>query len=288
MNQLQAENRGFFDYCKNNRRLSRNTLRVYQFDLQHFNQFLSSEDPMILDYREVTKAVLEHYLNSLQNYSVKTIKRKFACLRSLYHYLEYEDKIEQNPFARFHLNVREPYKLRTTMNLEEIERFLAAAYEEKPSSLPEQPGAITPRPLKITSEEFIWIRNIAILELLFVGGLRVSELCSLSLSDINLKYYSITIHGKGNKERLIYLENAEVILALNSYLYQRKNAEIDLPYLFITKFGMIPSPPDYFVEINQIKVPTSNFIGYDLPTIIAEMTAVFPLSFHITLPSVCQ
>ena len=134
MNQLQAENRGFFDYCKNNKRLSRNTLRVYQFDLQHFNQFLSSEDPLILDYREVTKAVLEHYLNSLQNYSVKTIKRKFACLRSLYHYLEYEDKIEQNPFARFQLNVREPYKLRTTMNLEEVEKLLAVAYEEKPGS----------------------------------------------------------------------------------------------------------------------------------------------------------
>lgn len=241
MNRLQEDNRSFFGYCKNYKRLSRNTLRVYQFDLQHFDRFLSCEDPPVADYKEVTKAVLEQYLLSLQDYSVKTIKRKFACLRSLFHYLEYEDKIDQNPFSRFRLNVREPYRLRTTMNLEEIEKLLAVAYGEKPGSLPERPGAVAARPWKITSEEFIWIRDIAILELLFTGGLRVSELCSLSLSDINLKHNAITIHGKGNKERLIYLENTEVILALNSYLYQRKNAGIDLPHLFITKFGMMLS-----------------------------------------------
>jgi len=241
MNQLKEENNSFFNYCQNNRRLSRNTLRVYQFDLEHFDRFLSCEDPPVAQYEEVTKPVLEHYLISLQNYSVKTIKRKFACLRSLFHYLEYEDKIDRNPFARFQLNVREPYRLRTTMNLEEIEKFLAVAYEEKPGSLPEQPGAVTARPWKITSEEYIWIRDIAILELLFTGGLRVSELCGLALSDINLKYNAITIHGKGNKERLIYLENAEVIRALNSYLFQRINARIDHPYLFITKFGQMLS-----------------------------------------------
>lgn len=241
MDQLLEESNCFFDYCLNNRRLTRNTVRVYQFDLQHFNRFLSQEMQPITDYKEVTKATLEHYLTSLQSYSVKTIKRKFACVKSLFHYLEYEEKIDQNPFSRFHLNIREPYQLRTTMNFEEIEKFLSVAYDEKPCSLPEQPGAIPARPLKITSEEFIWIRDIAILELLFVGGLRVSELCSLAFKDINLNHYAIMIHGKGNKERLIYLENEEVIVALNSYLFHRKNANIDLPYVFITKFGQILS-----------------------------------------------
>ena len=241
MKVLLEENNYFLDYCLNYRRLSKNTLRVYQFDLEHFNRFLNSEEPLVKDYSMVTKAILESYLISLHSYSVKTIKRKYACLRSLFHYLEYEEKIDQNPFARFQLNVREPHRLRTTMNFEEIEKFLSVAYEEKPSSLPEKPGAITARPLKITSEEFIWIRDIAILELLFVGGLRVSELCSLTLNDINLKHNAIMIHGKGNKERLIYLENEEVIVALNSYLYQRKNGDSHLPYVFITKFGMMLS-----------------------------------------------
>lgn len=231
----------FLDYCRNNRRLTGNTIRVYRFDLEHFNRFLSHETPPVNQYYEVSKATLEHYLSSLQSYSVKTIKRKFACIRSLFHYLEYEEKIERNPFVRFQLNMREPRQLRTTMNLEEVEKLLAAAYEEKPSGLPEQTGAVTARPLKITSEEFIWVRDIAILELLFVGGLRVSELCGLKFQDLNLNHAAIMIHGKGNKERLVYLENQEVILALNSYLYHRKNAGIGISYLFITKFGQMLS-----------------------------------------------
>lgn len=241
MNKLSEDANIFFGYCRNNRRLTKNTIRVYGFDLQHFNRFLSRETPPIAEYKEVSRIVLEHYLASLQGYSVKTIKRKFACLRSLFHFLEYEEKIESNPFSRFQLNMREPRLLRTTMTLEEIQRLLSAAYEEKPGSLPEKPGAVTARPLKITSEEFIWIRDIAILELLFTGGLRVGELCSLAFSDINLNHYAIMIHGKGNKERLIYLENEEVILVLKSYLYHRKNAGIDLPCLFITKFGQMLS-----------------------------------------------
>jgi integrase/recombinase XerD len=241
INKLSEDGNNFFDYCRNNRRLAKNTIRVYEFDLRHFNRFLSRETPALTGYKEVDRHALERYLASLQGYSVKTIKRKFACLRSLFHYLEYEEKIEQNPFARFRLDLREPHRLRTTMTLEEIRRLLSAAYGEKPASLPEAPGAVPARPLKITSEEFIWIRDIAILELLFVGGLRVSELCCLAFEDINLNHSAIMIHGKGNKERLVYLENEEVILALKSCLYHRKNASIDLPCLFITKFGQMLS-----------------------------------------------
>lgn len=241
VNRLIEENLSFFAYCRNYRRLSPNTLRVYQFDLQHFGRFLSREEPSVSTYNEVTRIVLDNYLFSLESYSVKTIKRKFACIRSLFHYLEYHEKIAQNPFARFHLNIREPYRQRTTMNLDEIKRFLAVAYGKKPGSLPEQSGTNTAKPLKLASEEFIWIRDIAVLELLFAGGLRVSELCSLALNDVNLKHSVIMVHGKGNKERLIYLENREVILALNNYLFQRKNVYIDLPYMFITKFGKMLS-----------------------------------------------
>ncbi|HVI41470.1 MAG TPA: tyrosine-type recombinase/integrase [Anaerovoracaceae bacterium] len=241
MDKLIEEGNNFLDYCLKNRRLTLNTVRVYRFDLQHFNKFLSQEAQSITDFKEVSKATLENYLGSLQNYSVKTIKRKFACIRSLFHYLEYEEKIEQNPFVRFQLNVREPYKLRTTMNIEEIGKLLSVAYDEKPNGVSERMETLQLKCFKITSEEFIWIRDIALLELLFVGGLRVSELCSLVYNDINLKHYAIMIHGKGNKERMIYLENQEVILALNKYLYFRKNANINLPCVFITKFGHILS-----------------------------------------------
>jgi integrase/recombinase XerD len=238
MNHLNETYSSFINYCIHNRRLAQNTIRVYEMDLQHFNKFLLSEEQSIQDFKEVTKSTLEDYLSTLERYSVKTIKRKFACIRSLFHYLEYQDQIEQNPFLRFHINIREPYKVRTAMNIEEIRRLLSAAYNEKP---PKLNGPSDPLILKITSEEFIWIRDIAILELLFVGGLRVSELCGLCFEDVNLNYHTIMIHGKGNKERLIYLENDEVIHALNHYLYFRRKVNRDMSYLFITKFGQMLS-----------------------------------------------
>lgn len=182
MSKLTEENTNFLEYCTTSRRLSINTIRVYQFDLQHFNRFLDQSEPLIIDYNELTKATLENYLITLQHYSVKTIKRKFACIRSLFRYLEYKDLLIQNPFWRFRLNIREPYKVRTAMSLDEIRLLLAVVYENKPEVVPDFTEIFQQSPLKITSEAFLWIRDIAILELLFVGGLRVSELCNLSFS----------------------------------------------------------------------------------------------------------
>lgn len=228
----------FLNYCTNNRRLAQNTIRVYEMDLQHFIKFLEGQTATITNFKDVTKSTLEDYLGTLQKYSVKTIKRKFACVRSLFHYLEYQDLIDQNPFHRFHLNIREPYRVRTAMSIEEVNKLLTTVYNDRPKKLR---GQYDPLILKITSEEFIWIRDVAILELLFVGGLRVSELCCLRFEDLDLNYHAVMIHGKGNKERLIYLENNEVIDALNHYLYFRKKVNRDSSYLFISKFGQMLS-----------------------------------------------
>ena len=74
------------------------------------------------------------------------------------------------------------------------------------------------------------------LELLFAGGFRVSELCKLKFEDLSPDRLAIRINGKGNKERTIYLENIEVVRALNRYLAYREAVPDGNGYLFITKF----------------------------------------------------
>lgn len=239
MNNRYLQTQEFLDYCRFRRRLSPETIRAYFFDLKHFNRFLDNYKIPITDFAQVEKGTLDEYLHTLGTYSVKTIKHKFACIRSLYNFLTYENenKTNHNPFSHFHLNVREPYKVRIAMTLEEMSRFLRTAYSEKPETLMGRYHELPPQWTRITAREFIWVRDMAIFELLFASGIRVSELCNIKFEHINLHHMNIMIHGKGNKERLIYLEHHEVISSFNTYLLFRKHAGIKLPYVFITKFG---------------------------------------------------
>lgn len=190
--------------------------------MAYFLRFLAKELPDVTTCPQITREVLNIYLDHLsRKYKVKTIKRKFASLRSLFNYLEYEELIYNNPFQKFHLNMKEGFRLPKIMALTEIDLILRAAYDQKTRG----PG-----------EEFTRIRDAVILELLFAGGLRVSELCGLTFSDLDIDTGSLFIHGKGNKERMVYIENPEIICILNKYLDIRKSLGVDIPYLFTTKF----------------------------------------------------
>ena len=250
MNENQTLINQFVHDCQNQWRLSPSTIRAYHFDITCFLSFLQKKEPEFLNITEVTKQTLEKYLDEInQKLAVKTVKRRFACLRSLYNFLEYEEYIEHSPFEKFHCNMREPYKLRETMTLEEVNLILEAAYDEMPNSIHlemmddqdnfrKAKGVISYRnDVNLSAEDYIWVRDITILELLFVGGIRVSELCDLKLDDFNPSHMCLRIHGKGNKERLVYLENAEVVTALNRYFYYRMACGIQFPQIFITRFG---------------------------------------------------
>lgn len=222
-NDIEQYMEKFLDYCTVRRKLSHLSVRSYGFDLKLFRRFLKEENLPVFFCYQITKATLEAYLDYLSSrYKVKTIKRKLACIHSFFNFLEYEEIIERNPFQKFHLNMKEGFRLPKTMALTEVDLILKAAYAQNTRG----PG-----------EEFTRIRDAAILELLFAGGLRVSELCSLTFSDLDRNSSSLSIHGKGNKERTVYLENQEVIQTLKNYLEIREAMNIDLPYLFVTKFN---------------------------------------------------
>jgi len=242
-NDFETHSQKFIKNCRNQRRLSADTVKAYGLDLKGFAEFLSSLDPPITSSSEVTKQTLQEYVNYLnENFAVKTVRRRVASVRSFYNYLEIEEIIPVNPFDKFHLNMKEPFRVPKTMSLEEISQILEAAYGDSPTLFPVLPGfnskvGISEKnKINPNSKEFIWVRDVAILELLFAGGIRVSELCKLEFSDISADHLAIRINGKGNKERTIYLENIEVVKALNRYLIFREAAGVDSTYVFITKF----------------------------------------------------
>ena len=105
MNHISKYEKDFIHYCRVRRKMSPHTVRGYGFDLNHFVRFLGKQDPPIVDYSQVTRHLLEEYLDTLsQEFAVKTIKRKLACVRSFFNYLEYEEVIHDHPFKKFNFS----------------------------------------------------------------------------------------------------------------------------------------------------------------------------------------
>ena len=200
MNQLIVQTNHYLEYCQSQKRLDSKTLKAYRIDLQQFTKQFPSAD--ILD---ITPTILENYIAGLhQKYKPKTVKRKIATLKALFHYLEYREIIERNPFTRLQIRFREPVILPKTIPLHTVETFLSIIYKqrEQASSIYQQKNAL---------------RDAAVIELLFATGIRISELCSLGVNDINLFDGTVLIYGKGSKERRIQIGNADVIKILKQY-----------------------------------------------------------------------
>lgn len=200
MNNLQKHINNYLEYCHNQKRLDSKTLKAYRIDLKQFSEQISLTD--ILD---LTPTILENFIANLhQKYKPKTVKRKIASIKAFFYYLEYKDIIIQNPFNKIHIKFREPVILPKTIPLHIVEVFLSTIYEQRILA-------------KTNYQKRNALRDVAVTELLFSTGMRISELCSLKPTDINLYDNTILIYGKGAKERKLQIGNNDVIHILKEY-----------------------------------------------------------------------
>ena len=192
--------KNYLGYCQNQKRLDAKTLKAYRIDLTQFEAKISVEALL-----EITPDLLESYIADLhQKYKPKTVKRKIASLKAFFHYLEFKDQIDRNPFSKIHVKFREPVILPKTIPLHTVESLLSVIYKQS-------------RMAKTDCQKKNTLRDIAVVELLFATGMRISELCSLKINDINLQDKNILIYGKGGKERKIQIGNNDVICILEQY-----------------------------------------------------------------------
>lgn len=190
----------YLHYCRHQKRLDSKTIKSYRIDLKQFTDFFSSTNAS-----EITSESLENFITALHTkYKPKTVKRKLASLKSFFHYLEYKDFIHQNPFNKIRIKFREPFILPKTIPLHTLETLLSTVYQQHANA-------------KTTYQQKNSLRDIAIIELLFATGIRISELCALKVSDVNLYERSILIYGKGSKERRLQIGNDDVIHILEEY-----------------------------------------------------------------------
>ncbi|MFC1897161.1 tyrosine recombinase XerC [Chloroflexota bacterium] len=213
---MQAVFNKYLNYLEVERNASPYTVRNYTTDLLDFFQFL--RDKEIDSLKEVDRHTLRDYLSHLMEKGfVKTsIARKLSAIRSFYRYLLREEIISTSPVATTS-SPKLDRRLPSFLTLEEINRLLEA------------PDLSTPQGL----------RDRALLELLYASGLRVSELVSLSLEQINLDTNEIRVWGKGSKERMVLI-GKPAARALTAYLNQGRPELLGKrgnSALFINRYG---------------------------------------------------
>ena len=192
----------FFKYLAFEKRYSPHTLLSYQTDLGQFMAYLAQtyqlSDPAAADH-----AIIRSWIVTLvqKDLDPRTVTRKIACLRSYYKFLMQQGRISKNPTLRLK-PPKTAKKLPAFVPQEAFNIFLDAfAFED-------------------TLEG---IRDKLILELLYGTGIRLAELIGISEADLNLATKTVKVTGKGNKERLVPL-NDSLLATLQQYREKKKTA----------------------------------------------------------------
>lgn len=199
-------------YMTKERGLSQNTVQAYIRDLSQYLVFLDRYHD-INKVNKLTLKVLENYLKTMRKkFSKATYARKLTALKSFHHFLYLEKEINED----FSKNIEAPKaekNLPQVLSIEDVLKILNQINLETPLGL----------------------RNMALIELIYGSGLRVSELLNIKMADIHLNESYINIIGKGDKERMVPISDMAKN-ALRNYILKAREKLLNLKksdYLFI-------------------------------------------------------
>ena len=189
----------FLGYLKVEKGYSDKTIEAYRNDLNQFFSFLNEK---ITSIEEVNKEIIGDYISTCKEkeYSLATISRKIASIRSLFKYLYIEEQLKTNIAKNIRIKGREN-KLPETISVQELDTIFQYLNNRKDKNIK---------------------RDTAIIEILYGCGTRISELVNLNISDINYSESVIRCIGKGQKERLIPINNS-ALNSINEYIKLERN-----------------------------------------------------------------
>ena len=125
MNTLNDYIQTYLEHCKYRKRLDVKTLKAYTIDLKQYMNYCTSFPTN--DY--YSRNTMEQFITFLhKQYKPKTVKRKIACLKAFFHYLEYIEVLSVNPFSKLDFRFREPKLLPRTLSAHTIQNFLNTLY----------------------------------------------------------------------------------------------------------------------------------------------------------------
>ena len=194
----------YMTMLKVERNLARNSLESYERDLQQYHQYLKTE-LKLKTIRDVTLGHIRSFVRKLSNrgLAANSIKRAVSSIRTYHNFLSAEGHMKDNP-AQLLDTPKIPRKLPNVLTIQEIDKILGIIPENAPMAQ----------------------RDLAIFEMMYSCGLRVTELCDFKTSDILWDSEMIRVQGKGSKQRFVPIgpiarEN------LKNYLNHERNTLAD-------------------------------------------------------------
>ena len=207
---VEAATIGFLDYCRRERHLAPNTVCAYEQDVAEFCRFVPGRP-----VREITGDELVAYaqhLASVRHLAPATIKRRLACLRVMFGRLVRQGALQISPFASVDIRVRIPTRLPRCLGVAEVSALLRAAEHASRTT------------------------HLAAV-LLLATGVRVSELASIRIEDIDIEQRSVRIFGKGSRERQVFLPDEATVALVRDYIAEEHRSRKPSDGLLINSHG---------------------------------------------------
>lgn len=221
----------YLNYIKIEKNLSNNTVDNYRNDLQQYLAFLT-DNCQLVDVNKIEKGHIRAFISYLnkEKYAPRSIARKITTIKNFHNYLLKEKLTNVNPA----LDIAQP-KLRKSLpkalSVEEVAKLL-----------------------DIKPETAFDYRNIAMIELLYASGIRVSELVNLKLTDFNSDMAVIRLFGKGKKERIIPL-NDMALQVLNTYINEHRSSLLKgyfTDHVFLNNHGKGITRQGFFLILKNL------------------------------------
>ncbi|WP_426334628.1 tyrosine-type recombinase/integrase [Paenibacillus silvae] len=257
-NDLSRYLRQYEVYLSVERNLSHKSIKAYLSDLNRLVLWLNANEMNDLTGNNL-RMYLEH-LTSEQTLKDSTIKRKYICFKAFFNYLVQNGDIEESPIYGYGKKFKTARRIPKTLSVNEIEKLLNAPQEHMAH-------------LHTIFRKRINLRNAAIIELLYVIGIRIGELVNIDLDHIDLEERTVLIFGKGRKERLLYISSEEVIQKIKNWLEARDHFQPQSQALFLNKYGQrlsIYSIEDIFSKYRDLakvsKTSTPHYLRHSFAT----------------------
>lgn len=214
----------FLNHCEFERNFSDHTVKAYRLDLAQFMRFTAKQCHSG-DATQVNRSHIREYTRTLHPYKPRTQRRKLATVKSFFGFLEREGVVESNPARNLRLDIRLGRILPRTISLSVLQAFFLQVYANRRSRVEQTPACKRA------------IRDIALFELMFSTGMRVSEISNLLVTTVDLDRGAVLVRGKGNKERVIPICDIEVRSALAAYVASQRNSRSAGAFFFTNRFG---------------------------------------------------